>query len=310
MEQLVRQTAAYKTFCGDVAQNTVSHAYMLHLPDESNLKNALKAFTLKLFENSGERAVNLVKKETFPDCKFYPEEGKKMSVEGVSEIIEDAMLRPLEGDKKLYVLIGFDKATALVQNKFLKILEEPPLGVYFFLGVTSQAPVLSTVKSRVKTLEIPPFSEEQIYSVLTRKYPQNPQAMAAAKACGGILGDAEKMIYGAWYGNIKQAALEICLADTPEKIGIAVARYGDTKYKNELLSEIQRLYFSALCVYAGNPCDEDSLAVYKKWEKSTLIFATEEIVRAAADVKFNAYFSNVLYSFAVKVKEENDKWKK
>ncbi|MBO5328558.1 MAG: hypothetical protein J6B04_05225 [Clostridia bacterium] len=309
MEQLIRETTAYKAFCGDVAKNAVSHAYMLHLPDEINLKKALKIFAVKFFEGNL-RAVSLVEKETFSDCKFYPEDGKKITVDGISEIVEDTNLKPLEGNKKLYVLVGFDKASALVQNKLLKILEEPPQGIHFLLGVTTVAPVLATVKSRVKTLEIVPFSERAILAALNRNYLDEEKNSQVAKACGGIYGNAEAMLKGEWYSKIREAALEICLANTPEKAGIAAAKYGDTKQKNELLSEMERLYFSALCVYAGKPCDEDSRAVYNKWKKPTLIFATQEITKAAADVKFNTYFSGLLYSFAIRVIQENEKWKR
>ena len=310
MEQLIKATTAYKAFCADKASGKLSHAYMLHFPDEFNLKNALKLFAKKAFDGN-ERAISLVKNESFTDCKFYPEDGKKIAVDGISQIIEDTALKPLESDIKLYVICGFEKASAIVQNKLLKVLEEPPKGVHFLLGATTLAPVLDTVKSRVKTLVIPPFSKEQIYSALIKKYPQEEQnLLSAAEACGGVLGVAENMVKGEWYKKVREYALNICTATTPEKVAKAVFEVGDTKYKNELLGEMQRLYFSALCAHAGAPLQEDIKKVYKTWKKPTLIFAVENIVRAAADVRFNAYFLGLLSDFALKVIKENEEWKK
>ncbi|MBE7088552.1 MAG: hypothetical protein E7370_03415 [Clostridiales bacterium] len=310
MEQLIKSTTAYNAFCADKASGKLSHAYMLHFPDEFNLKSALKLFAEKVFEGNS-RAISLIKSESFTDCRFYPEEGKKIAVDGISQIIEDTALKPLEGDIKLYVICGFEKASAIVQNKLLKVLEEPPKGVHFLLGATTLAPVLDTVKSRVKALVIPPFTKEQIYSVLLKKYPQEEGNLySAAEASGGILGVAENMVKGEWFKKVREYALNICTSTTPEKVARAIQDVGDTKYKTELLGEMQRLYFTALCAHAGEPCEGDAMQVYKKWKKPTLIFAVENIVRAAADVRFNAYFLGLLYDFALKVIKENEKWKK
>lgn len=311
MERLVTSTTAYQTFCNDAATGRLSHAYMLHFADGKNLRGALKLFALALFgAEKDSRTGSLILREAFADCTVYPEEGKKITVDGVSALIEDASLRPLEGDKKAYLISGFEQAAPLVQNKLLKILEEPPRGVTFILGATTLAPVLDTVKSRVKTLAIPPFTPQEIYGALERKFPHNPQNGVAAEGCGGDLGMAENMVGGDWYGEIRRAALEICTADSLSAAADVAAKYGDVKYKNELLAEMQRLYFSALCTYAGREGEEEALAVRQRWKKPVLAYAAEQITGAAADVKFNAYFSGLLYSFVLKLIEENEKWKK
>lgn len=311
MEKLIKGTTAYKTFCGDVSSGRLSHAYMLHFADGKNLRAALKLFALALFgADASGRVGSLILKEAFADCKIYPEEEKKIAVDGVSAILEDAALRPLEGDRKLYIVSGFEGAAPLVQNKLLKILEEPPEGVTFLLGATTLAPVLDTVKSRVKTLDVPPFSPEEIFGALEREYPKNTLNRSASEACGGSFGAAENMVSGDWYASVRAAALEICTADTADRAAEASAKYGDTKYKNELLSEMQRLYFAALAAYAGKRADQDALSVKRRWRKGTLAYAAERITSAAADVKFNAYFSGLLYSFMLNMMEENDKWKR
>ena len=55
---------------------------------------------------------------------------------------------------------------ASAQNKLLKTLEEPPKNVHILLGATSEYPLLATLKSRVKKLEIPPFDNQTIYKAL------------------------------------------------------------------------------------------------------------------------------------------------
>ena len=280
---------------------------MLHFNDIKNLRAVLKIFALRFFgldENSvdGRRILS----EVFTDCRIYPAEGKKLTADAVAELLGESVMRPVERDKKLFIISGFEQASALLQNKLLKTLEEPPQGVYFLLGATSLAPVLDTVKSRVKTLTIAPFSESDIYSALERRGSNSLNA-SAAQSCGGVLGVAENMVDGGWFAEIRSAAREICTASTLDKAGTAAIKYGDTKYKNELLSELAVLYHGALCERAsGQPLGE----VAKVWQTPALAYAVESVDKAASDVKFNAFFQGLLYDLMLRIIEENNKWLK
>lgn len=272
---------------------------MLHFADPKNLRAALKVFAKEFFAASGTLALR-IESESYADLTVYPAEGKKISVDGISEIIEDSALRPVEGDKKLYIITGFDGASVLVQNKLLKTLEEPLPGIYFLLGVTALAPVLDTVVSRVKMLEIPPFTEEEVFGALERQG-SNPENLAAAKSCNGILGAAQNMVSGGWFKEVREAAWDICTVNKISQISEAVKKYGETKYKTELLSEMQNIYFSALT-------EGGKLNTFL--HKHTIIYALEELAQANADLKFNAFFQGLLHDFILKVVRENDKWQK
>lgn len=291
MEQLLKDTTAYKIFRGDIQSGKISHAYMLHFQDAKNMRAALKLFALEFFRTEkdkplGQRILN----ESYPDLRVYPKEGK-FNADAATEIVEDSAMRPVEGLRKLYLISGFEQATALVQNKLLKTLEEPLEGIHFILGACSLAPVLDTIKSRVKILEIPLFTESQIFSALQRKS-ENPLNAAAAKSANGILGVAENMVGGGWFQQLKEAAEEICSATDVGTIGATALKYGDIKYKEELLAEMQRLYFTALTQNEG---------AAKKFSKPVLVYALEKISGAVAQVKLNAYFQALLYEFMLDV---------
>ncbi|MCH5147059.1 MAG: hypothetical protein J1F61_03510 [Clostridiales bacterium] len=299
MEKLLKSTTAYKIFSADRASGRLSHAYMLHFADTLNLRTALKIFAKEFFGADGALAAR-IESESYSDLIVYPAEGKKISVDGISEIIEDSALRPVEGDKKLYIIVGFEGASALVQNKLLKTLEEPLSGIYFLLGVTTLAPVLDTVVSRVKMLEVPPFTVNEVYEALERQG-ANPDNLAAAKSCNGILGAAQNMVSGGWFKEVREAANAICSVNKVSAIFDAVKKYGEIKYKQELLSEMQNIYFSALT---------EGGELNKFLQKHTILFALEELTKANADLKFNAYFQGLLHDFMLKVVRENDKWLK
>ncbi len=304
MEQLIKSTAAYKIFCSEVKSGRLSHAYMLYFADGANLRAALKLFALEFFfAAKGSREEKLILSEALPDTKICPAEGTKLTVSAAAALISDAALKPLEYDKKLYIISGFESAAPVFQNKLLKILEEPPRGVYFLLGASSLAPILATVRSRVKLLEIPPFTEGEILSALNR-VGDNPMNSQAARACGGVFGVAKEMVRGEWYKEVKSAAEELCRAATVGSATAAALKYGDCKYKTELLAEMQRIYFGELKRYAQGDTYRSALTA------GAVSYAANAIGEALRDVRFNANFSSLLYDLTLKVALENEKWLK
>ena len=306
MRQLLQGTTAYKIFGRDVASGRASHAYMLYFNDGANLRFALKYFALALFGASeGGREGSLIMEESFADVKVFPDEGKKPSVADADAIVADSALRPLEGDIKLYIFSHFDTASALVQNKLLKLLEEPPQGVYFLLGVTSFAPVLQTVRSRVKLLEIEPFAERDILAALGRRGGDKKLNALAARSCSGIFGQAVAMVSGGWFSQIISAAEKISRADTVAKAGELCLEYAEVKEKEELLRQLQLIYFGEL-----KACISRSDMVGAVFVRPAYIYAAEAVNKALEDLKFNANFSSLLFNLMCGVITENDKWKK
>ena len=300
MEQLIRETAAFKIFCGDCKGRRVSHAYMLYFPDERNLRSALKLFALEFFGAQAEdRNGRLILSEGLTDLKVFPAPDKKLTADAAASIVEDSVLKPLEYDRKLYVISSFEQASPIFQNKLLKVLEEPPAGVHFLLGATSLSPVLDTVKSRVKTLEIPRFTEGEILAALNR-VEVNPLNSAAAESCGGVLGVAQNMLQGGWFGEVAQAAKELCGAVTVGKAAEGAVKYGDFKYRRELLAEMQRVYFKEVKAYATFP------EYVGKIKKGAAIYAVQAVNGALADVRFNANFSSLLYDLLLRVAQRNE----
>ena len=301
MERLITGTTAYKIFSSDVARGTLSHAYMLDFNDPFNLRSALKFFAYAFFgANAGTPLYSRLVSESHPDLIVYPSAGKKITADGAAEIIEGSSLKPVEAVRKLFVISGFDDSSAIVQNKLLKTLEEPPENVHYLLGVTSQSPVLTTVLSRVKLLKIPPFTSSEVLAALNRKA-ENPLNYAASNSCNGVLGVAENMVTGGWYEGVRAAAEEICNTLNMSEISAVAEKHGDTKYKRELLTEMGNIYFSALT--SGGRLRE-------VLSDHALIYALESVNRALADVKFNAFFKGLLYDFMLRVVKENEKWQK
>ena len=194
MRELLRSTKAYRAIASDAQSGRRSHAYLVLFPDETYLRALLRECAKAFFgAKDSSREAELIGEEMYSDCLYLPAAGAKLTVDDGARIVDESLLRPVEGDKKLFVLDNFHNASALVQNKLLKVLEEPPEGVHFLIGATAAFSVLPTVLSRVKKLEEPPFSEEAVLKALSEKYP-GKDVRACAAASGGVFSAAELLL--------------------------------------------------------------------------------------------------------------------
>ena len=309
MEALIKQTTAYNIFCREAASGRLAHAYMVSFEDGAYLREALKIFAVRFFGEDGGIAARIAR-ESYPDCRIFPEPGKKFNAEAAAALAEDCAMRPSEGDKKLYAISSFEECSPIVQNKLLKMIEEPPEGVAFILGAASLAPVLPTILSRVRLLEIPPFSPEQIYSALCRKNGGGPLALQAAESCGGVFSVAEAFA-GGQYFEVHTAAWEILSASDAGEAGLISLKYGDSKYKRQILAEAQRMCLAAArALQSGGTGDGDVRALAAKLGLPALLRGAELFGEAMRDLKSNAYYPALLFGAMLTLIQENDRWQK
>ncbi len=320
MKELLKGTQAYRLLEKERAENVCSHAYLLLFNDAKNLRFALKTFAKLLFVNGNaaerQRREKLIDEDSFADCLFFPADGKKLTVEDAEKIREESLLSPVEGEKKVFLLADFAEANAQTQNKLLKLLEEPPKGVIFLLGATTVFPVLPTVLSRTKKLEILPFSIEQVSACLARIY-QNEYTMSALKLCaaasGGSVGDAQSMLVGGYYKSLLEGAFSLVLAEEhrlPERIKAV----GETKYKKELLSLLRLIFRDALLMKMNGTPYRGALLlqaekikvqeVATKYSKTALLYAQEALSKAEMEVQFNAVFPQCIQTCMAKIRKK------
>ena len=186
------ESRAYKIVAEDAAGGTLSHAYLLVCPDARNLRTFLKELA-KLVIGADARAARLIGAEMYSDCRVFPAPEAKATVADVKELLDDCYIRPVEGGRKVFVLDNMQDMLAPAQNKLLKVLEEPPANVHFLLGTTNEFPVLPTVRSRAKKLELFSFPESAVEAHIRALYPARKDAREIAALSGGVLGRAEEL---------------------------------------------------------------------------------------------------------------------
>ncbi len=309
MDRLFKTAGAYQLLKNEGKAGGFSHAYLLLFEDGRFLRDALKAFAKLLFDcdepitPEKKRVAQLIDEESFSDCVFTPAAGKKPMVEDAEKILEESTLSPVEGDKKVFVVGDFAEANAQTQNKLLKLLEEPPKGVIFLLGATSAFPVLPTVLSRAKKLEILPFSVPAVTEFLHRKYGdeyEEESLKLCAATTNGNIGDACALLEGGYQKTLTEAAVSLLLSPS-YKLPQNCKTVGDTPYKKELLNLLRLLLRDALLIKTGLkghillPSEAySSTAIAEKLSTPALLYGQEALSEAEKQVKFNAVFSQCL----------------
>ncbi len=310
MLELLRTTTAYRTLRTQEERGECAHATLVLFPDGKYLRPLLRECACAIFgAKDGSREAELIRKEALSDCLFFPAEGGKLTVADGAKIVEESLLKPIEGNKKLFVLDGFHTATPLVQNKLLKILEEPPAGVYFLLGGTADFGILPTVLSRASKLEEPPFSEEAILSALSRNH-AGAGLREAAAASGGIYSAAETLLSGG--GEDFRLAEEFLQMSDCVPLARAI---GERKEKTAFLSALRLTLRDILFCKTGQNAYRalkgaqiDALAA--DYPAGALLSALDLVTEAEKQIKFNANYGQCLLSLAISIKKEKEKWQR
>lgn len=101
-----------------------------------------------------------------PDFNIINPDGNSIKIEQIRQIIEKVYEKPVQSDKKIYIINDAEKMTVESNNCLLKVLEEPPEYIVIILIVSNLNMILDTIKSRCNKVlfkEIPNSELEQFF---------------------------------------------------------------------------------------------------------------------------------------------------
>lgn len=162
LAEVVGQTALVNTLLGHIKNNTLPRSILITgatgcgkttvariLAHYINCENFDSKTKLPCFECSYCRAVA---KKQYPDVEelnFSDDRG----IDAVRQLIASAEYAS-NHNARIFILDEIQSATKAAQNALLKILEEPPEGVFLILLTTDPHKLLPTVKNRCLTLHV------------------------------------------------------------------------------------------------------------------------------------------------------------
>ncbi len=164
-----------------ISEGTLPHALMLIGPVGSGKLMLAKEIAAALNCNNAKSMSHAlpcgtcnncrrIRGEQFLDVHIFRKKEDKASV-GINEIREflaDVTMSGSESDFRVYIFNDSDIMTHQAQNSLLKVLEEPPAGVYIILLCESTDSMLTTIKSRTQAYSMSRFDEAALDEFLMR----------------------------------------------------------------------------------------------------------------------------------------------
>lgn len=199
---LLQNSKAYKDFRKDMSADKISHAYLFLGEDALARREYMRLFASTVLCSRGGCGECDTCDKIYNDCHLgvhYHNLNGKMNVKEAEGLIEESYKSSWEASdersenstggagKKIYFIDNAERLSPQVQNKLLKVFEEPPKDVIIALFAKSDYGILQTIKSRAKLNYLPTFTAEDIHNALVEEgYPREQAEIASALASGSF----------------------------------------------------------------------------------------------------------------------------
>lgn len=135
--------------------DALTHAWLITGPPGSGRSTLAYAFAAALIAEPGdEQAMSQVLAGTHPDLTALRTEGVIISIKDARALVERSYFSPSLGRYRVIVMEDADRMVERTSNVLLKALEEPPERTVWVLCAPSDADLLPTIRSRVRTLRL------------------------------------------------------------------------------------------------------------------------------------------------------------
>ncbi|WP_167050232.1 DNA polymerase III subunit delta' [Microbacterium halimionae] len=135
--------------------SALTHAWLITGPPGSGRSTLAYAFAAALIAEPGDTAaMRQVIARTHPDLTALRTEQVIIRIEEARKLVERAYFSPSVGRYRVIIVEDADRMAERTSNVLLKALEEPPERTVWVLCAPSDADLLPTIRSRVRTLRL------------------------------------------------------------------------------------------------------------------------------------------------------------
>jgi DNA polymerase-3 subunit delta' len=109
-----------------------------------------------------------------------------ISIDTIRELRKKASFTPFEGGARVVIVVDCERMTIEAANSVLKILEEPPAGMYLIMTSSRPNLLLPTITSRCQSISFDPLPVDEIKNALMGRHRAAERiALLAARMSGG-----------------------------------------------------------------------------------------------------------------------------
>lgn len=194
-KELKGRNTLRQILAAELERNAVNHAVLLSGPPGSGKKTWGRALAQALLcdrRRGAEPCLSCLSCRQFhsgnnPRFFFLEPEGRWLKIEQIRAVRGRFYL---EGETRVCLIAGADRMTDVACSSLLKILEEPPPGLYFILLAAQPRRLYSTIVSRCRHYALPLMENGEVREILLEKRVEPEKAALIARLSGGLPGQA------------------------------------------------------------------------------------------------------------------------
>jgi DNA polymerase III gamma/tau subunit len=152
--QIVGQTESVKTLANFLKRKNLPHSLLLSGPSGCG-KTTIARILKKELKCSG---------NDFNELNMADLRG----IDEIRAIRNRIYQTPMSGECRIWLIDEAHKLTNDAQNAFLKMLEDTPRHVYFFLATTEPHKLIKTIRTRCTEIQVSELSEKELKIVVSR----------------------------------------------------------------------------------------------------------------------------------------------
>ncbi|RZU66280.1 DNA polymerase-3 subunit delta' [Microterricola gilva] len=178
-------------------QNQMTHSWLITGPAGSGRSNLAYAFATALLSGNpdGDDATAAqVAARSHPDLQVLTTEGVIIKIADVRETVRRSHYSPSVGRYRVIIVEDADRMAEHASNVLLKELEEPPERTVWILCAPSEADLLPTIRSRVRSVRLRVPSVADVAELLVKRNGVSAElAERAAREAQSHIGMAQRL---------------------------------------------------------------------------------------------------------------------